>query len=294
MKELEEYHQNLMADIRREADASGILMVEAFFDRIAERLTEAGELEVADRAYYQMGEGAQKLRIDGYAGDPRDSEGVLGLIVCDFVDSDDVQTFGKGDVAPILNPLIRFLKKARTESFRDSLNEANPAFQISDLILTTWPQVNKVKLILVSNRQYIGRDDTVRLAEVGDVPITWSVWDLARFERFDRSGQAREDVLIDFANDFGGPLCALKASQTGAALESYLLIVPGEQLAAIYDRWGARLLEANVRSCRPEPRRTRASKRPFGMSPSCSFHTTTDCRPQPTMSAVSRRATVLP
>ncbi|MGO4673329.1 AIPR family protein [Bosea sp. 2YAB26] len=248
MNDLEEYHQNLMADIRREADASGILMVEAFFDRITERLTEAGELEVADRAYFQAGEGAQKLRIDGYAGDPRASEGVLGLIVCDFVDSEDVQTFGKGDVKSILNPLIRFLNKARTESFRDSLNEANPAFQISDLIITTWSQVTKVKLILVSNRHYIGRDDTVKLAEVGDVPITWSVWDLARFERFDRSGQAREDVLIDFANDFGAPLPALKASQNGAALESYLLIVPGEQLAAVYDRWGARLLEANVRS----------------------------------------------
>jgi len=246
--ELEEYHQSLMADIRREADASGIFPVEAFFDRMTERLTEAGELEVADRAYYLSGEGGQKLRIDGYAGDPRDSEGVLGLIICDFADSEGVQTFGKGDVPPILNPLIRFLKKAKTEEFRDALNEANPAFQVSDLIIATWSQVTKVKLILISNRQYIGRDDTVKLAELDDVPITWSVWDLARFERFDRSGQAREDMVIDFAKDFGAPLPALKASQTGAALESYLLIVPGEQLAAIYDRWGARLLEANVRS----------------------------------------------
>ncbi len=248
MNELEEYHQNLMADIRREADASGIFPVEAFFDRMTERLTEAGELEVADRAYFQSGDGGQKLRIDGYAGDPRDSEGVLGLIICDFADSEEAQTFGKSDVPPILNPLIRFLKKAKTEEFRDALNEANPAFQVSDLIIATWSHVTKVKLILVSNRQYIGRDDTVKLAELGDVPITWSVWDLARFERFDRSGQAREEVVIDFANDFGAPLPALKASQTGAALESYLLIVPGEQLAAIYDRWGARLLEANVRS----------------------------------------------
>lgn len=248
MSQLEEYHRNLMADIRREADASGVLMVEAFFDRMTERLTEAGELEVADRAYYQSGEGAQRLRIDGYAGDPRDSEGVLGLIVCDFVDSDDVQTFGKGDVPPILNPLIRFLKKARSEEFRDALNEVSPAFQVSDLIITTWSQVTKVKLILVSNRQYIGRDDAVKLQELDDVPVTWSVWDLARFERFDRSGQAREDMVIDFAADFGAPLPALKASQMGAALESYLTIVPGQQLAAIYDRWGARLLEANVRS----------------------------------------------
>jgi hypothetical protein len=248
MNELEEYHQNLIADIRREADTSGIFPVEAFFDRMTERLTEAGELEVADRAYFQSGDGGQKLRIDGYAGDPRDSEGVLGLIVCDFANDEQIQTFGKGDVPPILNPLIRFLKKARTEEFRDALSEANPAFQVSDLVIATWSRVTKVKLILISNRQYIGRDDAVKLAEFGDVPITWSVWDLARFERFDRSGQAREDMVIDFANDFGAPLPALKASQTGAALESYLLIVPGEQLAAIYDRWGARLLEANVRS----------------------------------------------
>lgn len=246
MSELDEYHQNLMADIRREADASGIFPVEAFFDRMTDRLTEAGELEVADRAYFQSGEGGQRLRIDGYAGDPRDSEGVLGLIVCDFADSDNVQTFGKGDVPPILNPLIRFLKKAKTEDFRDSLNEANPAFQVSDLIITTWSQVTKVKLILVSNRQYIGRDDAVKLAEIGDVPITWSVWDLARFERFDLKGS--DEIAIDLNGDFGGAIPALKASRSDDALESYLMIIPGSQLASIYDRWGEKLLQGNVRS----------------------------------------------
>ena len=105
MSEIHEYHQSLMADIRREADASGVLMVEAFFDEMTARLTEAGELEAADRAFYQSGEGAQRLRIDGYAGDPRDSDGVLGLVVCDFVDSDELQTIGKVDVPPILNPV---------------------------------------------------------------------------------------------------------------------------------------------------------------------------------------------
>ncbi len=248
MSELDEYHQNLMADIRREADASGVFPVEAFFDRMTERLTEAGELEVADRAYYQSGEGAQKLRIDGYAGDPRDSEGVLGLIVCDFAEGDTVQTFDSSKLPGLLNPLIRFFRKAKDEEFRDSLNEANPAFQVSDLIITTWSQITKVKLILISNRTFVGKGDGVPLQDSGGVPVSYSVWDLARFERFDRSGQAREDIVIDFAQDFGAPLPALKASQTGAALESYLLIVPGEQLAAIYDKWGARLLEANVRS----------------------------------------------
>lgn len=246
MSELHEYHQNLMADIRRDADASGIFPVEALFDLMTERLTEAGELEFADRCYHQSGDGGQRLRIDGYAGDPRNSEGILGLIVCDFVDNDEVQTFGKGDVPPILNPLIRFLKKARTEDFRDALNEVSPAFQVSDLIITTWSQVKKVKLILISNRQYIGRDDTVRLTELGDVPITWSVWDLARFERFDVKGT--DEIEIDLAGEFGGAVPALMASRRGAALESYLMIIPGAQLAQIYDRWGEKLLQGNVRS----------------------------------------------
>ena len=249
MSDLDEYHRDMMADIRREADTSGIIMVEAFFERMTERLTEAGELETADRAYYQSGDGNQKLRIDGYAGDPRDSEGVLGLIACDFVDSDTVQTLDKSGVTPILNSLIRFLAYARTEKFRDSLSEVNPAFQVSDLIISTWSQVTKVKLIIVSNRKYVSRDDAVKLSEVGNgASLTWSVWDLARFERFDRSGQARADMVTDFAKDFGAPLPALKASRNDSGLESYLLIVPGEQLAAIYDRWGARLLEANVRT----------------------------------------------
>jgi AIPR protein len=246
MSEVEEYHQSLMADIRREADASGIFPVEAFFDLMTERLTAAGELDVADRAYYQSGEGAQRLRIDGYAGDPRDSEGVLGLIICDFADSEDVQTFDKVNVPPILNPLIRFLKSALTEEFRDSLNEANPAFQISDLIITTWSQVTKVKLILVSNRQYTSRDDAVKLQAFEDVPVTWSVWDLAVFERFDVKG--KDEVEINLEAEFGGTVPALKGSQSGSALESYLMIIPGPQLAAIYDRWGEKLLEGNVRS----------------------------------------------
>ena len=245
---LDEYYVNLMADIRREADASGVMMVEAFFDQMADRLTESGEIDTAHRAFYQTGEGNRKIRLDGYSGDPRDTDGILGLIVCDFVDSDEPKTFAKAEAMPILNSVQRFITKARDPDFKDSLNEVSPAFQVSDLIILTWSHITKIKLIILSNRKYIGRDDSVKLTEIGGIPLTLSVWDLARFERFDQSGQAREDMVVDFEGDFGGAVPALEASKTRDAMESYLLVVPGAQLAEIYDRWGARLLEANVRS----------------------------------------------
>lgn len=247
MSDLEEYHRQLMADIRKDADVSGIMTVEAFFEKVKDRLTEAGELETADRAFYEFGEGAQRLRIDGYGGDPRDSEGVLSLIICDFHDTDAPQTFAAGALPSLFNPLVRYLQAARTPEFRDGLNEISPGFQVSDTIIMTWSQVSKIKLILVSNREYRGFSDADSAGTLDGIPVTRNVWDLARLERWGRSGQI-EDRTIDFANDFGGAISALKASAKSEQLESYLAVIPGLQLAAIYDKWGARLLESNVRS----------------------------------------------
>ena len=126
MSDLASYYQEFMAEVRFDADVSGVLTVEAFFDKVKERLTEAGELETADRTFYESGEKGNRLRIDGYGGDPRDADGVLGLIVCDFKDGDEFETIGKADLPPLFNPLVRFLKAARKKEFKDSLNEVSP------------------------------------------------------------------------------------------------------------------------------------------------------------------------
>ncbi|WP_264212419.1 AIPR family protein [Leisingera thetidis] len=248
MTDLAEFHRSQLADARIEADSRGILTIEAWFDRVKERLSEAGEVETADIAYFEQGNGAQRLRVDGYGGDPRDCDGILSLIICDFHDDDELKTIGKADLPRLFNPLIRFMKQARDEDFRNSLNEVSPGFQVSDLLITTWKYVEKIKLILLSNRHYVGRVDGMSAGNNDGVPVTYNVWDLARIERHERASAGREEIDIDLDGDFGGGIPALRASRTGGNLESYLMIIPGAQLAAIYDRWGARLLEANVRS----------------------------------------------
>jgi hypothetical protein len=83
--------------------------------------------------------------------------------------------------------------------------------------------------------------------ELQGVPVSYSVWDLGRLHRYATSGREREDIEIDLENEFGGPLLLLPAHLDEAGYEAYLTVIPGKQLAAIYHRWGARLLEQNVR-----------------------------------------------
>lgn len=248
MLELEEFHRELIADIQGDADVLGLITVEAFFEKVADLLTEAGEIEEANRGYFEGTYGRGNLQVDGYGGDPRDADGILSLILCDFALTDEVRVLNKDHIQRLLQKLYRFLVASLERDFREQLEETSAGFGMADLIATTWKHVEKVKLIIVTNGDFRARADAANVTEYKGIPVTLSVWDLKRLRQFLEQGQARANLEIDFVKDFGGGIPLLKATHGDASLESYLAIIPGQQLAAIYDKWGPRLLEANVRS----------------------------------------------
>lgn len=248
MSDLAEFHHELIADIQGDADVLGLVTVEAFFEKVGELLTEAGELDGANRAYFEGSVSGNPTRIDGYGGDPRDGDGVLSLILCDFSITDEVRLIHKDRLQVLLNTLHRFLKASLKRDFREQLEETSSGFGVADLIATTWKDVEKIKLIIVSNADSRTQADSAKVTDVDGKPVTLSVWDLKRLKQYIEQGQARANLIIDFERDFGGGVPLLAASGSDSALESYLAVIPGKQLAAIYDKWGPRLLEANVRS----------------------------------------------
>ncbi len=248
MSDLEEFHHQLLADIQGDADVLGLVTVEAFFEKVGELLTEAGELDGANRAFYEGTISGNPARIDGYGGDPRDGDGVLSLILCDFSITDEIRLIYKDRLQVLLNTLHRFLKASLKRDFREQLEETSSGFGVADLIATTWKDVEKIKLIIVSNADSRTQADAAKVTDLDGKPVTLSVWDLKRLKQYVEQGQASANLVIDFERDFGGGIPLLEASGSDTSLESYLAVIPGRQLAAIYDKWGPRLLEANVRS----------------------------------------------
>jgi len=246
--ELNEFHRELIADIQGDADAMGLITAEAFLEKMGEILDEAGELSALDLCYFDGRHGGKPLHVDAYGWDPEDEDGVLSLVICDFVLSKQPQSIVKKDINAHLTRLVNYAVAAKTRDFREGLEETSRGFVLADLIATAWKKISKIKLILVTNRINKATTDAQPVGEIGGIPVTSNVWDLSRISRFVSSGQTREDLVIDFAEDYDGAVPVLKASFDGSPFESYIAVIPGSQLAAIYDKWGARLLEANVRS----------------------------------------------
>lgn len=242
---LTEFYQDVLAA----ADASGQLLADAFFEIFTDLLVEEGEIDDAQRSYYI----ARGLKIDGYGGNPTGS-GNLTLIASETTGEPEQRTLTASEMDTAFKRLTTFLMKALDGSLEATLDDSLPAYGLVDLIRTRWPKdgqpkdgkIAKVKLLLITNKKLSTRIDGRDEASVAGVPVVHSVWDGSRLATLLR-GAGREEMIIDLAGEFGGAVPALKAYAPGAKLETYLLVLGGEQLARIYERWGPRLLEQNVR-----------------------------------------------
>ena len=243
--DVEEFARELLQDVILESDAGGRFIEDTFFEKACEQLMEAGELDAAHRVFYRAP--ARGIRVDGYGGDPVDAEGILTLIVLDFRSVREIGRLTGTEMDAAFRRLSSYLRQALDARWRNALEETSPAFGLADLIAQRWHGIVRIRLLLISNRELSERVDGRPAADLEGRKVTYGVWDIRRLHAQATVGHGREDIEIDLVEDFGGALPILPAQQAATDHRSYLTIIPGETLADIYERWGARLLEQNVR-----------------------------------------------
>ena len=244
---LEDFAEEYFQEVLAEADSAGAFMEDVFFEKSCEPLMECGELDSADRVSY-LGPPRRGIRVDGYGGDPLlDESDTLSLIIVDFNASARIQRLTRTRMEAIFRRPLRFVNKALDQRWRNALEETSPAFGLADLIATRWSRIARLRVLLITNRVLSDRVDGRSADNFDEKEVKFSVWDCKRLFRQATAGNAPEEICIDLESDFGGTLPILRAPQSNTRLESYLTIIPGSVLADIYDQWGARLLEHNVR-----------------------------------------------
>lgn len=249
---LDEFYEEFLQEIVATSNAEQIYKEEALFDIFTDYLIDAGEFEDAIYAHYQPSRGG--IRIDGYCGDPLEDSiareaksATLGVIVLDLGIEREKQTLTRTEINAAFKRIVNFVDKSRSQKFRDGMEESSPGYELADLISERWPIISRVKVYLLTNKLLSSQAKSKEDTDLDGTQITYSVWDIARLYRLATSGREREALVVDFGELPSGPLKALRASAKSGKNAVYLTAVPGLDLATIYDRWGTRLLEQNVR-----------------------------------------------
>lgn len=256
---LEDYFEDTMLSVNNRSIASDISPDEVFFDDSMKVLIEDGHsLEIdteqkgGDIGGYQYTPYKDRgLRIDGYEYLP--DRDLLNLYICHFNSDTDIYSLTKTELNQLFNNSKRFYEKSLDEKFSKHFAKKgeDSAFEVSDFIYKYEESIKQIRVIVITNALLSKSIDSLKIDEedwIDSKETILDVWDIKRFYNNEMSQGDTEAVVIDFNLDFNAPLPALSAHIDTSDYQSYLCVIPGKVIASLYKKYGARLLESNVRS----------------------------------------------
>lgn len=245
MSRIDESYSEFLEDIRRDAHSMGQPLQECFFERYAALAAANGDC--CDLTYTPVKkDGTTGYQIDGYALNTE--QGDLYLAIADFRDEDALQTLNQQQIDSHFGRSERFYKQALKPEFINALEETSPVFEAAYPVFAKNMNIKRVRVIIFSNARIVSRKKSVESKEINGKKFIYNIMDFSRYDDIISSMGETEPIEINLAEEFNSTLPCLRAHTGSGDYKSYLIVMPGELLSRIYELYGARLLEQNVRT----------------------------------------------
>lgn len=239
MNNIEEFHTYFHQGVLHDAEGRGLLRHQAFFENVCEDLSSTGDLTKNYTAanYYKTG-----IEINGYDYD--EDRNLLKLLVHEYFQDETIQTLTKKDVETKFKRLSKFFKKS-VEGLYKELEETTEAFDASWQVYQ-WikdKKVDTLQLILISDGKATKAMADLPNEKIGDLNVVYKVIDVDYLYKTYLSENSSGDFTVDKIN-----LPALKVNSDSEDYQSYLTVINGHDIVAIYEKYGQKLFEQNVRT----------------------------------------------
>jgi hypothetical protein len=236
---------NLHNELRYEADVDGAqsMLAEVFTRRMITAMVEDGELEEEAIQVFHLDDAVRPaIEVSGYSLQDDDT---LNLITTIFGGSEPAAVTG-AEVRRAARRAHAFWQRCRDRAYHNDLEESSDAWDMALAIRRAAPDIRRVRTFIVTDGlariEYLDRETD------DGVDYQQSIWDLKRLWRLESTGRRGEPIEIDFIVRFDRPLPALAADARSDEYRVFMAVIPGAWLADIYEEYGSRLLERNVRS----------------------------------------------
>jgi hypothetical protein len=240
-QELNSFAENLLQEViaASESEENGEFRINAFTQLAADYLIEAEEIDDITVCYHKS-RGAQ---INGYS--VSQDEDYLDLFITIFNQQSSPPNVTKTQVESAFRQADGVLRKALAGHHK-SMESATAEYDMFERIHQLRDELSRARIYLLTDG--IVNSENFTAESGGDISVTFHVWDIRRIFRFASSGRKVEPIEINFEQDFGATIPCLSMVDPDSDYQGYLAVIPGDVLAGVYEKYGPRLLERNVRS----------------------------------------------
>lgn len=243
----QEFKTDFMESVKAAATVTGEGSCASFVDNMAQYLVEAEVLSDFTPSFYTGRLGRSKYRVDGYAYDEFDD--TMNLIIANYDGSDLTRKLTNTNASHDFLQLRLFLKAALTSNLHQEIEISTPCADLVDLLRVNSGKIRKYRFLIFTDADRSSTIKSIDTDAYEGIPIEYQIWDLDRLFRVCCSETGRQIIEIDFKQYCVEGIPCLEASSVkNEQYTSYLCVIPGKVLADIYDKYGSKLLEGNVRS----------------------------------------------
>lgn len=174
-----------------------------------------------------------------------DDDGTLSFFVADFKDTEEPSSVTNQDVEKGLQRAARVLDFVKKIDI-NGLEPASSEYVMFRTIKESLDSISQIKIYYLTDGKLKKTGDGQ--TKLADTTVYFSYWDIERLFRLVSSGREYESIEINFTEKFKTAINCLSMPENTNEYKGYLAIIPGDILASLYEEYGSRLMELNVRS----------------------------------------------
>ncbi|MBK7281411.1 AIPR family protein [Candidatus Aalborgicola defluviihabitans] len=210
---------------------------------VMEHMSDIGMTFEPVECHFEAKVGNANLRLSGYSISEESDQ--LDLFVSLYANAEEPTAIPDAETKTAVEQCLRFLTLCAEGKMAPKLDPSSDVRSLAETLQAIYDDLEQIRVYVITDR--VAKSKSFKTRDIGGKAVRLEVMDIQRLHRHWSEGKPRDELIVDFKLVCGGPLpCVYVPGESD--YDYALTAIPAEALRLLYEQFGARLLEANVRS----------------------------------------------
>lgn len=216
-----------------------------FVVRFIEHMKESGMTFPDSQICTHQGKiGRTSIKISGYAISEEAEQ--LDLFVANYKGTEELEEISKQELLSSANKCFHFLTESANGNLSRVLEKSSDPYEFASIVRDSFSSIDQIRIYVITDR--VSKIKNFKPNTINEKTIKIEVMDIERLYRHTVAGTPRDEIIVDFKELCGSLLPCVYVPQNESDYSYALTVFPGNVIYNLYEKYGARLFEANVRS----------------------------------------------
>lgn len=242
--ELQEFLLETQAAVRSQMRDGALFEEMVFTGIVMEHMSEIGMTFEPVECHFEGKVRNSILRLSGYSVSEEGDQ--LDLFVSLYDNVDVLTSIPDSETKSAVEKCLLFLTLCAEGKMASQLEPSSDVLSLAVTLQAAYNDLEQIRVYVITDK--VAKSKSFKTREIGGKAVRLEVMDIERLHRHWSEGKPRDELIVDFNEVSGTPLPCVFVPGENDDYDYALTAIPGEALRLLYEKFGARLLEANVRS----------------------------------------------